>query len=285
MSTFAPASPLRRQLAGELRGMREAGGLTGMELSRRIKVSQSKISRVEHAQQLPTEGELERWALAFKLNKARLVELVELRERAATEQVAWRRQIRAGLPALQAEVQAVEAAAKRIRLYHPILVPGLLQTPPYIRAVLEAFWTEPRADLAEAVAARVSRQSVLYETTKRIDFIIGEPALRWWPGPANVMAGQLAALTIAATLPNVSLAILPLDREIPVWHSHHFTIYDQPGDQAMVHLELRAGGENLRDPDDVARFTEAFDKLGKYAAHGDKAVAILDRLATQLRRR
>ena len=128
----------------------------------------------------------------------------------------------------------------------------------------------------------MARQTVLYETGKRLEFVIGEAALRWWPGPAEMMAGQLDRIGVIAGLENVTIGILPLDREVPVWHSHGFTMFEQ-ADSTLVHLELLGAGQNVRDPDQVTRYVTAFERLQKAAVVDQEALALLERLTAQLR--
>jgi hypothetical protein len=96
------------------------------------------------------------------------------------------------------------------------------------------------------------------------------------------MLGQLDRLHVIAELPNVALGILPFG-EVPVWRSHHFALYDEREDGALVHVEQLGGESNYRDPEDVALHAEAFKRLLDLAAVGPDALAILDRLAADLR--
>jgi transcriptional regulator with XRE-family HTH domain len=281
MTVFDQASPQRRRLGQELRALREAAGLSGMELARRTGISQSKVSRVEHAQQLPAAADLQAWAKATRASRLQVAGLVELREQAASEQVAWRRELRRGLSEIQAEVKAAEAATVRYREYQPTIIPGLLQTPAIARAIAEAFHGPGHPDVAKWIAGVTDRQPLLYEQGRRFEFIIGEAALHWMPATAAL--GQLDRLRVVAELEDVTVAILPLDRELMVWNSHPFIIFEQPDGQAMAHLELLTGAQNLRDPDDVARFTAAFEQLLEAAATGQEATALLARIAAGLR--
>jgi Domain of unknown function (DUF5753) len=168
-----------------------------------------------------------------------------------------------------------------LRYYHPTLVPGLVQTPGYARAVYEAMHPGGRADISGAIAARMNRQAILYDEAKRIEFVIGEAALRWWFPPASTMLGQLDRLAQVAALPNVVVGILPFG-PTPTWRSHHFTLYDERPGGAVVHVELLAGGRNFRDPDDVARYAEAFKRLHDAAVIGEDAQRLLRRIITNL---
>jgi transcriptional regulator with XRE-family HTH domain len=257
--------------------------LSGNEFARRIGISQSKVSRAELGQRVPTAEDVQLWARGTGASDAELRDLLERREQAAVEVVAWRRHLKRGLVALQQETAAVEASAGTIRYYHPSLVPGILQTPAYARALLEAGWPQGREDLPQAIAARMNRQAILYDEAKRFEFVIGEPALRWWFGSREVMLGQVDRLSQVSTLPNVTLGILPLHQVVSVWRSHHLTIYIDREDGPLVHVELLAGGQNYRDPDDVTRYLDAFDRLAKVAVTGDEARALLERVAADLR--
>lgn len=282
MSVFDQASPQRRQLGQALRRLREDADLSGMELARRSGLSQSKISRVENAQQLPSTADVRRWLEAANATDQQFIELEQLREQAATESVAWRQHLRRGLSAVQAEVKATEAAATRTREYQPTIIPGLLQASAYARGRAEARHGAGDPKVAEWVAAVADRQLLLYEEGRRFDFIIGEAALRWWPGPASIMRAQLHHLIGLAELANVSIGILALNQVVP-WHTHAFVMYDQGQEQTLVHLELLAGGQNLRDPEDVGRFQAAFDQLWDTALIGRQAVAMLERLTAEIR--
>jgi hypothetical protein len=131
----------------------------------------------------------------------------------------------------------------------------------------------------------MARQQVLYAEGKRFHFILGEPALRWWRGSAEVMLGQLDRLGQMLTLPSITVGILPLDREMPVWNHHGFTVFsDRANDgEDLVHVETLQTGLNVRNAEDVARYVDAFERLAKLAATGDQARALLARVAEGLR--
>ena len=286
MSVFGEASPQRQRLGQALRDLRHAAGVTGTELADQLGISQSTVSRLETGQQIPSRVEVEAWARTLGADDAAIAGLVELVEGAATEAVAFRRtRVRRGLAGQQQDTAAAEASAGLLRSFNPIGVQGLLQTPAYAQAVYAA--AHPgRTDLAAAVAARMARQQVLYAEGKWFRFILGEPALRWWRGSAEVMLGQLDRLGQMLTLPNVAVGILPLDREMPVWNHHGFTVFSDRARDAedLVHVETLQTGLNVRNTDDVARYLDAFERLAKLAATGDQARALLARVAESLRR-
>jgi hypothetical protein len=246
-----------------------------------VGLAQSKVSRVELGQTVPSTADLDRWLEETAAPAERRAELHRLREVAATEALAWRRHRARGLPALQLDVAAVEASAQSLHYWHPTLVPGILQTPAYARAVYEAMHGPDQPDIAETIARRMDRQALLYEPDRRFQFVIGEAALRWRPGPPSLMLGQLDRLGVVAALPNVDLRVLQFG-EVPVWRSHHFTLYDHRDGGPLVHVEGLEFGVNLRDPEDVARYVEAFKQLAEAAVTGQDAVALLKRVAVEL---
>lgn len=278
MSVFDGAASQRRALGAALRALRQTTGLSGLAFSKRVDLKQSKVSRVELGQTVPSIGDLNRWLDATNAPEERRAQLHTLRAAAAVEAKSWPRH--RSLDAIQAEVKAMEAAAIRIREFHPVLVPGLLQAPAYARAVAEARHGAGHPDVARWVQAVMDRQALLHEPGRRFEFVIGEGALRWWPGPAAA-AGQLDRLRLLAELPNVTLGILPFG-EVTVWRSHHFTMFDLAEEQSLVHLELLATGDNLRDPDHIARYDEAFTRLRDVAVVGEDARALLARIASDL---
>jgi transcriptional regulator with XRE-family HTH domain len=283
VSVFDEAAFQRQQLGQALRDLRQRTGLSGLRFANRVGLAQSKVSRVELGQQVPSTADLDRWLDATGAPDDRRAELDRLREAAATEALAWRRQRARGLPALQLDVAAVEASARVLRYWHPTLVPGLLQTPAYARAVYEAMHGPDQPDLAATVAQRMDRQALLYEEGRRFEFIIGEAALRWRFGSRDVMLGQLDRIGVVTGLPNVTTGILPLDAELPVWRTHHFTVYDEREEGPLVHVELLVEGRNYRDPDDVARFQAAFQQLHKVAITGRQTHRLLAQIADTLR--
>lgn len=279
LDTFGEASPQRVRLAAMLRRLRQDAGLSGAALARLIGASQPKVSRIELGQMVPSTSDVERWADHTGASAETQAELLELVEAVATEAVAWRRRLRLGLVALQQETAELEASAGVIRTFQPVLVPGLLQTPRYAQAVYEAMHTAGRTDIAAAVAARMNRQDILYDRSKRFEFVLAEAGLRWVIGSREVLLGQLDRLGQMATLPNVTLGVVPQAAEGMPWHTHGFTIFDEREGGPVVHVETLTSALNVRDPEDVARYLEAFEKLMAAAVTGPALGEFLERLA------
>jgi transcriptional regulator with XRE-family HTH domain len=103
----------------------------------------------------------------------------------------------------------MEAGSTSVRSYHPMLVPGILQTEDYIRALFDD--EQPRhATTEDAVAFRLDRQRILTgESAPTVHAVIHEAALRMHYGGPRIMRGQLLHLVELASLPNVTIQIFP----------------------------------------------------------------------------
>jgi len=262
-------------------------GLNGYQLAEQVGISQSKVSRIEAGSAVPTVQEAGAWARAVGASDEVLADLVRRTEAALTEVERWRMALRHGLPHIQAEVRALEANARRISNFQPSLVPGLLQTAEYARRVFTLADVVGGQDYASAVAARVSRQEILFDEDRRFEFLVTEGALRWRPGPPKLLLAQLDRVGSVATLSNVSIGLIPQDVEATAVASHGFVIYGDREDdeEPFVRVEVIHGELTVSDPEDVAIYRERFSRLGSAAVFGEDARTLLARIAGDLRRR
>jgi hypothetical protein len=154
-----------------------------------------------------------------------------LAEAAATQTVSWRKAVTRGLVKLQQDSREAEASAAAIFNFQPLGIPGLLQVPEYSRRVIAAGYP-PRGtqEIAAAVAARTDRQVILYDETRRFEFIMTGAALYWRPGPASLMRAQLDRVSAVAALTNVTVGVIPLGTEVTVWCDHGFNILGEHGE-------------------------------------------------------
>jgi transcriptional regulator with XRE-family HTH domain len=248
----------REQLAANLKALRLRAGLTGEQLASRLRVSQPKISRIENGKSVPTLADIEAWVMATSAEAEEVNELAVLLDQIATEARSWRLVNRLGLAPRQHEIAELEQTAHTICVFQPVMVPGLLQIADYARRVMEMSYTAG-PDIAAAVAVRMERQTILYDQGKRFEFVITEGALRWRPGPPDMMRAQLDRLLSVASLPNVTLHLVPLG-ETPIPLLHPFVIFELEG-EALVTAETYSTELQLRDPSDIARYRQVLDQL------------------------
>jgi transcriptional regulator with XRE-family HTH domain len=246
----------REQLGSRLRDLRLRAGLSGDALAARLGLTQSKISRVETGRSLPNLGEVRKWAAATKASNEELRELASLVEQVATTTVSWRILHQLGLAEKQREIADLERHALHIQTFQPTMIPGLLQTADYARHVIELAY-QP-GNIAQAVAARVDRQTVLYDTSKRFDFLLTEGALKWEPG--TVMDAQRDRLQSVSTMPNVTLSVTTAAYP----YLHPFVIW-QLEDETLVTVETYSAELQVRETEDVERYFEVWRRLSDRA--------------------
>jgi transcriptional regulator with XRE-family HTH domain len=253
----------REQLAANLKALRLRAGLTGEQLAGRLRVSQPKVSRIENGKSVPTAADIEAWVRATNAKTEEVIELSNLLDQIATEARSWRLVNRLGLAPRQHELAELEQSAHTIRVFQPVMVPGLLQIADYARRVMEMTYTAG-PDIAVAVAVRMERQTILYDQSKQFEFVVTEGALRWRPGPPDMMRAQLDRLMSVATLPNVTLSLVP-QGETPIPLLHPFVIFELEG-EALVTAETYSTELQLHDAQDIARYRQVLDQLRTAAA-------------------
>lgn len=288
-STFGKGTARQRTLGALLRRLRKAARLSGQELAGRLGASQSHLSRVELGDAAATRELVEGWLRETAPGDSDRETALGLADDVAAAFGSWREALAGGLVKIQREVAAAEAAAATRLGYLPLFVPGLLQTPEYAYHVVARKYRD-RADLAEAVAARMQRQVVLHDRTKTLRWVIGEAGLRWRMGPPQVMAAQLDRIAALAAERHLDVRVLPFSRSGPVWNDHGFTIGADraDGEPDLVNIELLTGPLNIRDPEQVREYREAYERLAELALTGADAVRfVLDVRAelTQIDRR
>jgi transcriptional regulator with XRE-family HTH domain len=272
----------RQRLAAELRGLREIAGLSGRRLAELIDISQSKVSRIESGSTLPSVRQVAAWVEAVGGSAETRARLTEFTEAAFAEVQAWRTAT-PSRAVLQSEVQAREASARIVRVFQPFLVPGMLQTAEYARRVFSFFHLPYDGnDLAKAVAGRMDRQLALYEEDRRFGFLITEAALRWRPGPARVVRGQLDRIASLATLESVTIGLIPMDTESNIVTPPGFDLLSEDDGETIVTIETVHANLMVTDPNHTAEYETAWSTLSQLAVYDEAASLLLDRIRTSI---
>jgi transcriptional regulator with XRE-family HTH domain len=246
-------------LASQIRRLRENAGLTGSALAGRLGWIQPKISKIENGKQIPSEDDIHALANALDADEATTEILLDLQRRAGAISREWRRSRRDGQEAIQQDYDEMVKAATVIRNAEVNTIPGLLQTPEYARhQALQAVTLHDfdPAGIDATVTARIRRQEVLYDTTKRFEFVITEASLRLLMCPPDAMLAQLDRLLGVTFLrPNFWFGIIPFGVELQTVPQNRFMILDN-----VVLVEHFAGDEAYR-ADRAATYAKAMDLL------------------------
>jgi len=268
----------RRQLGGKLLELRRRAGLTGADLARLLDTNQPRVSRIETGRSVPSVEDVRAWAEATHATPEELDQLGDLVRRLATQATSWRILHRLGLTQRQREIAELEREATAILVFQPTMVPGLLQIADYARRVMAQGNPSSQTDLAGAVAQRMERQTILYDQRKRFEFIITEGALRWRPGPPELMAAQIDRLVSVASLPNVSLGVLLLDQEAPDAYLHPFVVFELD-DDTLITVETLSAELQVNEPQEIQVYRRTLERYRSAAQWADQALQMMRTLA------
>lgn len=239
----------------------------------------SKVSKIEHGRQSPTADDIRAWCRAVG-DEAAIEGLLAELHTIETRYQEWRRVLRAGLASTQVGMARWEQETRIFRSYQSLVVPGLFQTPDYARALLERasrVWTQGTG-VEEAVAARMQRQGVLYDRSKKFRIVLTEAVLLYAVCPPAAMLAQIDRIMTVSMLPNMRLGIIPFEREGALAPEHSFWVYDEE----LVLFETISASLNLQQPQEIELHTKVFESMALDADYDEKARAILYRASKQI---
>jgi transcriptional regulator with XRE-family HTH domain len=268
----------RARLARQLRELRRAAGLGGIEAGRRSGISQSKISKIENGMLRVSPDDVQKLSEVYGVQPDEQQRLIELAESLRTETVEPRRvTLSRGAHQMQQRIRRLEASASLLRSFQPCLIIGLLQTEAYAKLVFGVS-TAGRA-LDRAIETRMARQTELHLGQTRAVLIMTEGALRWQAGSTSVMLEQIEAITDATKSPDMRVGVIPYSTPVDVFPRHGFHLYDS--DAVIIGTET--GTATIIDNDDVADYEKLFVRLESFAAFDEAARQVLARIADDYR--
>jgi transcriptional regulator with XRE-family HTH domain len=275
MTTRTPTGR-RRRLGAELRRLREAAGLTIDRVAEELECSPSKVSRIETGQVSATPRDVRDMLGLYRVDDARLEAMVQV-AREARQRGWWQKfvDVPDGVPAYV----GLETAATSIDVYMALLVPALLQTPDYARAVIAAVRPDlPRSEIDRRVELRLRRQDLLdQERPPRMRVLLDDTVLRRPVGGPAVMAAQRLRLLADAGRPAVTVQILEVEAGAHAGMDGPFTIFGfpAPAEPDVVALDSAADALYLEEPEDVARYRRVFELLLPAARSPEDSAAII----------
>lgn len=259
MSTSEPSDELSRTL----RDLRAAAAMSSTAAAQAAGIGQAALSRYENGRFVPTADRL-----AALLDVYRAPDAVRSRMtgivgnlRAENRRVVVHRK---NAPAFQRRIRDIEAASTHVTTFQPTMIPGILQTPAYMR-VLTSSVDETIAD--GLIAARTERQQLLGTTGHRFTLILSAGALLWCAGSPETMAAQIDHIIDATHLAGTRIGIIPARRPMTTFPLHGFDLYDQ---RAVI-VGTLANTAILTDPDDVRLHVDLLAKLTAAADFDDAA--------------
>jgi transcriptional regulator with XRE-family HTH domain len=275
----------RLRLARELRALRSGRGMTHEHLAKKIGQSRAQISRLENGHVVDM-ADIIKILDVLGVDGERWTQIVTI-AREAGERGWW--ESTKGMGERQALYANLEAGAATIREFQMTFVPGLLQTPEYTQARVEAEGFgggTVRYSADEVIAARAGRQRMLRRPGgPSYDVILDEMAVRRAAAPSEVVRAQL--YHVAARVngdPRTRVRVLPLDAVIEGFSVPRsaFSIYTypDPGDPMVVAVDTVTDDIVLTDEADAKRYEELYDRLSDAAMSVPETLRFLVEMAT-----
>ena len=257
-----------------LRSLRASTELTTEQVANMLGFSRSKVSRLENGRRGASQDDIMRLCDLYQVGDEQRTRLGELA--AGGKQRAWWSS--PNLP--DADYIGLEAEAESINDYGLAVVPGLLQTSAYARAMVRA--TAPTLDpqiVEKRVRARMARQKLISAGDgPSFIAVLDESVLHRVVGSPGVMLSQLKRLIELAQLPNVTIQVVPYDAGVVPAGVGKFIILRSPssgiGDVVLIE-ELSGQHRYIADPGDVELYSSTFRTLLGLSADPATSVAMI----------
>ncbi|MCX2731988.1 helix-turn-helix transcriptional regulator [Saccharopolyspora sp. NFXS83] len=265
-------TPKTQAIGVALRRAREDAGLSARQLATKLAKSHTTIGRWESGERAPRPVDVATVLSALGADNSLREELVELARNADGRQ--WSS---SGLPEQQRQLTTlleIERTAHRIVSVSPLLVPGLLQTADYARAMMFTAGI-PANEVELRVAVRIGRRDVIAkEKPAHLVAITSESALRALIGGEEVMSAQLRSLVSHATWSNVDLRVVPTGTG---WHpglEGPFSVFEYAG-KSVVHVENRVSGQFFHELADVTAYADAIATITDVALSQEESARLI----------
>jgi len=277
----------RRRLRTELRKARQDVGLTQEQVADAMDWSMSKMIRIEAGTVGISTTDLKALLDHYQLDDPELTSQLVALARAARERSWWSVYRDLAPPGLL-QLIGYEAASFIIRNFETLVVPGLLQTEDYARAVVESLEEGATAQRVNTlVEIRMRRQEQLdRDDPPLLFFILDEAVVRRLIGGRNVMRRQIHYLIEMAARPHVTIEIVPFNAGTHPGLRGPFVIveFPDPGDDDVLYLETRGdlirGG--ISEEGEASAYREVFEQLRRVSLGPDGSVEFLSQLADEM---
>jgi len=256
----------------ELLYYRERAGLTQTELAALVNISHDVISKIEKGRRGPADDLPVRLDALDQLDTRSALARLWENLRDASRNRAY--------PGWFVPWPEYEAKATALRTFQLMVVPGLLQTPDYARAVLRTRVGITEDDIEAEVAARMARQAVLDgDKPPLLWVVLTEVALRHPVGGPEVMRVQLAKLAAAARLPHVIIQVIPTGRGAHEGFRGPFILAEFPDRPPAAYQDTAVSGQVIENAAEIAGLMTLWDTLKSEALPRDASLALIEEVA------
>ncbi|NNH76051.1 helix-turn-helix domain-containing protein [Nocardia uniformis] len=286
---MAPKSPAvaRWELSYRLRRRREVLGITGPQLAKDLGFSRTYWPKVERDQRILTEGKLTDLLALLDFPEDERVELLDLRNLA--RQRAWWNTYEGLFNEEQLRLWGLEAGAQEISTTESLLIPGLLQTEDYARALITADTAFIRQiEVDQRIEARMHRQERLTDADPlRLNVVVSEAVVRQLTGGVDVLRGQLQHLiTMINKHPDtLDFRVLPFSSTTGAifgCSTFHILDFARPHQPTLGWSEALDWGELIEDENRIRILTVGFGHLQNCALNPEESLALIEQLADRI---
>ncbi|MFE2876752.1 helix-turn-helix domain-containing protein [Streptomyces roseus] len=274
---------LARRLGGELLRLRDAAGLTQPQAAQVLSATAAKVAKMERGWVPFRDPDIvalcDLYGVSDKQFVKGLLDLARL-DRERRKAKGWWQQVPrvGGL----AEYVAMEEVATHIRTWQLALVPGLLQTADYMRALgVTSDWTHPD-EIEVLVSSRLKRQARLWgDEPVHFHAVLWEAALRQQIGGAEVMRAQLNHLVEMAALPHIHVQVLPfrVGAHHAVAGSFNLVSFAEPGALDVGYAEGVASTVWAEGAEASAAYARAFERVSRMSLAPQASVSLIDAIS------
>ena len=276
----------RRQLMAELKRLREAAGLTQEDVAAQLEWHPTKVMRIETGRTAPHPNDVRLMVEVYGLtDRDQVTALVKLARDA--RQQGWWYSYRDVLLNRYDFFIGLESEATTIRDFELAMIPGLLQTEDYARAVISGGPLDYGAEeVARRVEVRITRQRVLTrEDRPQLWAIMDESVVHRIIGAPGVMRAQIEHLILAADQGGTTIQVVPYGAGPHPGLAGPFIIlgFAEPSESDVVYLETVGGNLYVDKSEEARLFSNAFDHLRAVALSPGDTRAMLRAAANALR--
>jgi transcriptional regulator with XRE-family HTH domain len=261
-----------RTFGAVVQALREHAGLSRVELGEHVRFSKHTVESVELGRRMPDESFVERAEHALG-NTGALRKASQHLTRGEPGLAAWfRRWAR------------LERTAVSLCTYECRLIPGLLQSEAYMRAVFNAVVPPlPDEQMEVQVVERVARQRLLTERLHvPFSFIVEEGVLRRHLGGREAMRGALDHVLRCGTARNVQVQVVPLDADAHACQDGPIQLLETPDGRRLAYAEGQLNGRLITSRKEVSELQQRYDTLRSQALTPKDSRALLERLREAL---
>jgi transcriptional regulator with XRE-family HTH domain len=275
------ATVAKRRLARRLGELRKAKGYTANHVCDMLNWGRGKVGRFEaNLWRRPEMSDIRDLLRIYEVDQDERDELEELAVKARAR--AWWRDYPEIYPN---EFPGFENDATRIRVFMPLVLPGLLQASEYVESLTRAGQRPPRWR-RRALETRLRRQEILGRidgTAPDLVAVITEASLMYRWGTRIDRYEQIVHLVAMSRRPNVDLRIQRFADGPPAGAHSMVNIFDFPDDEpATVYLETDYAIQEVTDPEQVDDYVQSFDRSLDGALEPPETLAYLEQMAAQL---